>query len=87
MRSVDETHHLDHGWNGRHVPHTVPLRGLDVLDELDDVHAFDDFTENGIAERPRVYAFVVEVAIVPCIDEELRGRRVDAACPGSPSCS
>ncbi len=63
--TVDETHRLDYDGNRRHVPHTVPLGGLDILDDFHDFHAFDDFTENGIAELPRFYAFVIEVAIVP----------------------
>src|SRR5690606_40091564 len=68
---------LDRGQ--RYVLHHAAVAGRYLRDLVDNVHAANHLAEHGIAE---IAGAVVEEVVVPMIDEELAGRRVDVLRAG-----
>lgn len=64
----------------RHILMALCIACWNGGDDVNNVHAFDDFTENCIAESTGCLVSVIKVRIVDQIDEELTARAIHDLC-------
>src|SRR5437762_14169123 len=73
---LDDFRPLDYHVLDGHVGVSAALSGLDLLDFVDNVPAFDDLAEHAVAPTLGVRGRVVEEAVVLDVDEELARSRM-----------